>query len=80
MVNPFVIARNNFLFCKTANGAEVTGKLFSIVQIARDNGLRSELYLKYVRENIGKTDISKLFPWSNEQPKELRNSQFENNQ
>lgn len=80
VVKPFVIARKNFLFCKTANGAEVTGKMFSIVQTARANGLRSELYLKYVLENIGKTDISKLLPWSNELPKELRISQFENNQ
>ena len=71
-VKPFVIARKNFLFCKTTNGAEVTGKMFSIVQTARANGLRSELYIKYALENIGKTDISKILPWSKELPKELR--------
>ena len=32
IVIPFVIARKNFMFCKTSDGADVTGKLFSIIQ------------------------------------------------
>lgn len=71
-VKPFVIARKNFLFCKTHNGAEVTGKMFSIVQTAKANGLKSELYMKYVIENINKTDISNLLPWSSSLPENLK--------
>lgn len=46
----FMVARRNFMFCKTSDGATVTGKLFSIVQTAKANGLRVEQYLKYVIE------------------------------
>lgn len=72
VVKPFVLSRRSFMFCRTAEGAEVTAKLFSIVQTARANGIKSELYLKYVIENIGKKDISSLLPWSEELPKELK--------
>lgn len=71
VVKPFVIARKSFLFCKTADGATTTGKLFSIVQTARANGLKSEEYLTYVISNINKKDINKLLPWSNKLPKHL---------
>lgn len=71
VVKPFVIARKSFLFCKTADGATTTGKLFSIVQTARANGLKSEEYLTYVISNINKKDINELLPWSNKLPKEL---------
>lgn len=71
VVKPFVIARKSFLFCKTADGATTTGKLFSIVQTARANGLKSEEYLTYVISNINKKDINDLLPWSNKLPKEL---------
>lgn len=63
-VKPFVIARKNFMFCKTSDGAEVTSKLFSIIQTARANGLKTELYIKYVIDNIGRKDINTLLPWS----------------
>ena len=71
-VRPFTIARKNFLFCKTCDGATITGKLFSIVQTARANGLRVEQYLKYVIENIKTKDISKLLPWSLNLPQDLK--------
>lgn len=71
-VKPFVIARKNFMFCKTSDGAEVTGKLFSIIQTARANGIKTELYMKYVIENIGKEDINNLLPWSEDIVKKFK--------
>lgn len=71
VVKPFVIARKNFLFCKTSDGAITTGKLFSLVQTARANGLKSEQYLAYILNNINKKDIDDLLPWSKNLPKEL---------
>lgn len=70
-VKPFVIARKNFLFCKSADGAITTGKLFSLIQTAKANHLKSELYLTYVITNINKKDIEDLLPWSDKLPKEL---------
>ena len=52
------------MFCKTSDGAYVTGKLFSIIQTARANGLKTELYIKYVIDNIARKDINTLLPWS----------------
>lgn len=68
----FVICRKNFLFCKNANGAEKTAKIFSIVQTARANGLKVEEYLKYLIENIDKVELEKLLPWHKDLPDELR--------
>ena len=66
-VKPFVIGRKNFMFCKTESGAEVTSKMYSIVQTAINNGIHAERYIKYVLENIDKTtNIENLLPWSEE--------------
>ena len=66
-----MIARKNFLFCKTSDGAITTSKLFSIVQTSRANGLKSEEYLTYVIKNINTKDINSLLPWSDKLPKKL---------
>ena len=71
VVKPFVTARKSFLFCKTADGAITTGKLFSLVQTARANGVKSEQYIAYVISNINKKDINDLLPWSDKLPKDL---------
>ena len=71
-VRPFVVARKNFMFCKNANGAEKTAKIFSIVQTARANGVKVEEYLKYTIENIDKIPLEKLLPWHKDLPDELR--------
>ena len=60
------------MLCKTSNDATVTGKLFSIVQTARGNGLKVEQYLKYVIENIQKKPLDSLLTWSNEIPDSLK--------
>ena len=71
-IKVFVICRKNFLFCKNANGAEKTAKIFSIVQTARANGLKVEEYIKYLIENIDKVELEKLLPWHKDLPDKLR--------
>ena len=71
-IKVFVICRKNFLFCKNANGAQKTAKIFSIVQTARANGLKVEEYLKYLIENIDKVELEKLLPWHKDLPDKLR--------
>ena len=75
VVKPFVIARKSFLFCKTADGADVTAKLFSIVQTARANGLKSEQYLSYCLRNIRIKPVEELLPWSKSLPEEVKITQ-----
>ena len=71
-VKPFVIARKNFLFSKTENGAQASGLLFSIIQTAKANGLCIERYLEYILNNINKIKIDDILPWSEKLPKELK--------
>ena len=71
-VKPFVIARKNFLFSKTENGAQASGLLFSIIQTAKANGLCIERYLEYALSNINKLQIDDILPWSKNLPKELK--------
>ena len=66
------MARRNFMFCKNANGAQKTAKIFSIVQTARANGVKVEEYLKYIIENIDKIPLDNLLPWHKDLPAELR--------
>ena len=71
-IKAFVINRKNFLFCKSADGAINTAKIFTIVQTARANGLKVEPYLKYLISNINKKPLDSLLPWSNSLPNEVK--------
>lgn len=63
-IKPFTIMRRNFLFSKTENGANISARLFTIVQTATANGLSPEKYLTYVLENIYTLKTLDLLPWS----------------
>lgn len=66
-VKPFVIGRKNFMFCKTVSGAEITAKMYSMVQTAINNGIHAERYIRYILENIDKTkNLENLLPWNEE--------------
>lgn len=71
-VKPFVICRKNFLFSKSVNGAEASGRLFSILQTAKANGLVPEMYLAYCLENMNKVTVEDLLPWSEKLPDSLK--------
>lgn len=71
-VKPFVIARKNFLFSKTENGAQASGLLFSIIQTAKANGLCIERYLEYILNNVNKLKIDDILPWSEKLPNNLK--------
>ena len=47
-VKPFVIARKNFLFANTANGAEGSSIIFSLIETAKENKLDPYRYLTHV--------------------------------
>lgn len=71
-IKPFTIMRRNVLFCKTEKGAEISGRLFTIIQTARANRLVVEDYLTYAMENINNTPIKDLLPWSESLPSNLK--------
>ena len=80
-IRPFCIGKKNWLFMDTVKGAEASAIIYSIVETAKANNLRLYDYLKYLLEelpnyvNDSKSEIpSKLLPWSEELPTELRKS------
>lgn len=66
-VKPFVIARKNFLFANTSNGAESSVIIFSILQTAIANGLNAKLYLETlinrIKPDSTEVELEMLLPW-----------------
>ena len=65
-VKPFVIGRKNWMFSNTANGAQASAILYSLIETAKANGLIPFDYLKMLLEEIPKQpdDIEQLLPWN----------------
>lgn len=67
-IKPFVIARKNFLFSNTSNGAKSSAIVFSLQQTARANLLDSEKYitkvLELIKQNMSNDELDSLLPWN----------------
>lgn len=66
-IRPFVVGRNNWMFADTLKGAEASAALYSLVVMARLNGLNPFYYLKAVFTLLPRAktaaDIAALLPW-----------------
>src|SRR5699024_11376587 len=51
-IKPFVIGRKNFLFSNTPKGAQSSAIIYSIVETAKENGLKPFDYLTYLFERL----------------------------
>lgn len=72
-VKPFVMGRKNWLFCNTAGGANSSAIIFSIIEIAKENGLKPFEYLKFLFENIRMgNDVAEFVPWSEKIPFKIK--------
>lgn len=61
----FVIGRKNWLFSNTANGANASTLIYSVMQTAIANNLIPQKYLEYVFTQLQfGSDIKDLLPWS----------------
>jgi transposase/uncharacterized coiled-coil protein SlyX len=73
-IKPFVIGRKNWLFSNTSRGARASAVVYSIVETAKENGLKPFEYLTFLFErlpNIDTTDpaaVEELLPWSDSIP------------
>ena len=65
-VKPFVIGRKNWLFSQTANGAQASATLYSIVETAKVNGLMPFDYICACLDELCQPppDIDRLLPWN----------------
>ena len=66
-IKPFVIGRKNWLFSNTANGAQASATLYSIIETAKANGLVPFDYLNRLFTELPKRkpedDLTDLLPW-----------------
>ena len=75
---PYAISRKNFLFCNTPKGAFASAIVFSIIETAKGNGLKSFEYIKYLLEKLPNSDVNdqavldSLLPWSSAIPESCK--------
>jgi transposase len=64
-IKPFVIGRKNWLISQTANGANTSAVLYSIIETAKANGIKPYDYLMHVMEKmmLGQAKPNELLPW-----------------
>ncbi|MEZ9821095.1 transposase domain-containing protein, partial [Shewanella sp. 10N.286.45.A1] len=65
-IKPFVIGRKNWLFANTANGANASAMLYSLIETAKANGLVPFDYLMCCLEQLPlkPESVDHLLPWS----------------
>jgi transposase len=74
-IKPFVIGRKNFLFCITPRGANASAVTYSVIESAKENGLKPFEYIQYLLEKLPNStskDLAKFLPWSEEIPNYCR--------
>ena len=74
-IKPFVMGRKNWLFSNSVAGVKASAIAFSIIETAKDNGLKPFEYLKFLLETLPNTTtgrLATLMPWSNELPATCR--------
>ena len=70
-VKPFVMGRKAWLFSNTPAGADASSVMFSLMETAKENGLKPYEYIKYLLEKLpsAKTsELEKFLPWSDHLP------------
>lgn len=74
-IKAFVIARKNFMFCVAPYSAKASAITFSLIESAKENGLKPFEYLKYILEelpNARAKDLDKYMPWSKDIPEHCK--------
>ena len=75
-IKPFVIGRKNWLFSCTPKGAKASAVIYSILETAKQNGLKPYDYLNYIFETMptlpSQDKYDALLPWSSELPESCR--------
>jgi hypothetical protein len=75
-IRPFTIGRKNWLFMNTVKGANSSAYIYSLVESAKQNGLKPYDYMYYLLKklpdlDLGKeTELESIMPWA-ELPNEL---------
>jgi hypothetical protein len=74
-IRPFVVGRKNWNFSATPKGATASAVIYSVIETAKENGLKPFEYLKYLFEtipNMAAEPLDSLLPWSPSLPEHCK--------
>ena len=84
-IRPFSVGRKNWLFCDTPNGAQASALVYSMVEMAKANGVNVYHYLTYLLEKLpddrmSDDELELLAPWNETVKAEIERRANESNQ
>ena len=84
-IRPFTVGRKNWLFCDTPNGAQASAIVYSMVEMAKANGVNVYHYLTYLLEKMPSNRMSDeelelLAPWNENVKTEIQRRVNDTNQ
>ena len=82
---PFTVGRKNWLFCDTPNGAQASAIVYTMVEMAKANGVNVYHYLTYLLEKLpdnrmSDDELELLAPWNETVKAEIEHRANESNQ
>lgn len=68
-IRPFTVGRKNWLFCDTPHGAQASAIVYTMVEMAKANGVNVYHYLTYLLEKLpddsmSDDELDQLAPWN----------------
>ena len=84
-IRPFTVGRKNWLFCDTPNGAQASAIVYTMVEMAKANGVNVYHYLTYLLEKLpddrmSDDELELLVPWNETVKAEIERRANESNQ
>ncbi len=84
-IRPFTIGRKNWLFCDTPDGAQASAIVYSMVEMAKANGVNVYHYLTYLLEKMpsdrmSDEELELLAPWNENVKTEIQRRVNDTNQ
>jgi len=74
-IRPFAVGRKNWLFSDSVKGAKASAVVYSIIETAKENGLKPFEYLEVLFEtmpNVTTGELDDLLPWGDAVPERCR--------
>ena len=74
-IKPFVIGRKNWLFCNSQKGARSSSVIYSMIETAKENGLKPFEYLEYIFQelpNMTASFLDDILPWAEGLPDRIK--------
>ena len=84
-IRPFTVGRKNWLFCDTPHGAQASAIVYTMVEMAKANGVNVYHYLTYLLEKLpddsmSDNELDQLAPWNEKVKIEIERGAKNSNQ